>query len=117
MSARGISANRQRGEICARLGGTDYRLCLTLGALAELEDALGASNLNELVARLTSGTLSARDLIALLGAGLRGGGNVLNDADIAKLVPDGGIAALVKIAGELLEAAFGRVESDAPNPS
>jgi hypothetical protein len=34
-------ANRRRGEIDAELSGRTYRLCLTLGALAELEDAYG----------------------------------------------------------------------------
>ena len=35
-------ANRHRGEIEADIGGTRRRLVLTLGALAELEDAFGA---------------------------------------------------------------------------
>ena len=34
-----MSANRRRGEIDAELDGKQYRLCLTLGALAELEAA------------------------------------------------------------------------------
>ena len=33
--------NRHRGEIEAILDGKSYRLCLTLGALAELEHAFG----------------------------------------------------------------------------
>jgi hypothetical protein len=35
--------NRHRGEIEAILDGKSYRLCLTLGALAELEHAFGRS--------------------------------------------------------------------------
>jgi len=35
-------ANRHRGEIEAEIGGVRRRLVLTLGALAELEDAFGA---------------------------------------------------------------------------
>ncbi|TXM55641.1 GTA-gp10 family protein, partial [Methylobacterium sp. WL120] len=38
-------ANRRRGEVPLDLGGTRYTLCLTLGALAELEDALQAGDL------------------------------------------------------------------------
>ena len=34
-----MSANRRRGEIAATLDGRERRLCLTLGALAELEMA------------------------------------------------------------------------------
>ena len=33
-------ANRYRGEIDARLDGKPHTLCLTLGALAELEDQM-----------------------------------------------------------------------------
>ena len=38
-------ANRHRGEITAELGGKPYTLCLTLGALAEIEDAYGGEDL------------------------------------------------------------------------
>jgi len=38
-------ANRHRGEIEAEIGGARRRLVLTLGALAELEDAFGADDL------------------------------------------------------------------------
>jgi hypothetical protein len=37
--------NRQRGEIEALLDGRNWTLCLTLGALAELEAALAAGDL------------------------------------------------------------------------
>jgi hypothetical protein len=33
--------NRCRGEAAVTFGGERYTLCLTLGALAELEDAFG----------------------------------------------------------------------------
>ena len=38
-------ANKYRGEIEAELGGVKRTLVLTLGALAELEDAFGAEDL------------------------------------------------------------------------
>ena len=41
-------ANRHRGEIEAEIGGVRRRLVLTLGALAELEDAFGADVWREL---------------------------------------------------------------------
>ncbi|WP_244472635.1 GTA-gp10 family protein, partial [Methylobacterium sp. Leaf89] len=63
-------ANRRRGEVALALGPERYTLCLTLGALAELEDALGAADLTELAARFGEGRLRSRDLIALLGAAL-----------------------------------------------
>jgi len=68
-------ANKYRGEIAAELGGQPYRLCLTLGALAELEAAFESSDLVALVKRFETGHLAARDLIRILGAGLRGAGH------------------------------------------
>lgn len=38
--------NRRRGEVAVELGGKRYTLCLTLGALAELEEAFGAGDLS-----------------------------------------------------------------------
>ncbi len=63
--------NAIRGEIAARLGGRDYTLCLTLGALAELEAALRAGDLMALAARFEAGRLSAREALPVLGARLR----------------------------------------------
>jgi hypothetical protein len=54
------------------LAGAERRLCLTLGALAELETALEVEGVGPLAERL--GRLSARDLITVLAALLRGGG-------------------------------------------
>jgi hypothetical protein len=100
-------ANRYRGEIDAELGGKRYVLCLTLGALAELESAFGASDLIELTARFETGRLSARDLIVIIASGLRGGGAKLSNEDVAGLsIPDG-LHGYVRIAAALLAATFG----------
>ncbi len=64
--------NGARGETVIRIDGETYRLCLTLGALAEIETALGCKSMRDLQARL--GNLSAADLIVVLAALLRGGG-------------------------------------------
>ena len=66
--------NGVRGEVSARLGGKDRRLCLTLGALAEIETGLGIEGLDRLAERMRG--LSACDLIVVLAALLRGGGEV-----------------------------------------
>ena len=55
---------------------------LTLGALAELEDAFGAEDLVALTERFGSGRLKARDLIRIIAAGLRGAGAALTDDDV-----------------------------------
>ena len=54
------------------LAGAARRLCLTLGALAEIETALGVEGLGALAERMRK--LSARDLAVVLAALLRGGG-------------------------------------------
>lgn len=100
-------ANLHRGEIEAELGGARRTLCLTLGALAELEHALGASNLVELAGRFESTSLSARDLIAVIGCGLRGAGAPLSDDEVAGFTIPDGLQGYVRIAARLLAATFG----------
>lgn len=75
-----MRANGARGEVAARLGGTERRLCLTLGALAELETALGVEGMDGLAERLARPT--ARDLTAVLAALLRGGGETEAAAEL-----------------------------------
>lgn len=100
-------ANRLRGEIEAEIGGHSYVLCLTLGALAELEARLQAGDLAGLAERFAGGRISARDLTAIIGAGLRGGGNAIGDDDLARLAIEGGLAGAARIAADLLRATFG----------
>jgi hypothetical protein len=66
------TANTARGEAVVTLAGAERRLCLTLGALAEIEGALGLDGPGALAERMRA--LSARDLTAVLAALLRGGG-------------------------------------------
>jgi len=108
-----MRANRRRGEIVAELDGRSRRLCLTLGALAELEAGLGAEDLSALAARFSAGRLSARDLIPLIGAGLRGGGEAVTDAEVASMHSPDGAAGFARIAAELLVATFGGTATSA----
>jgi len=100
-------ANRYRGEIAAEIGGARRTLVLTLGALAELETALGADDLIALSERFASGRLKARDLIAVLGAGLRGGGLPVSDDEVGRMAVPEGATGYVRIAAELIAATFG----------
>ena len=68
-------ANGVRGEVVANLAGAERTLCLTLGALAEIETGLGVAGVAALAERLRS--LSARDLMVVLAALLRGGGEAV----------------------------------------
>ncbi|MEN3792948.1 gene transfer agent family protein [Fulvimarina sp. MAC3] len=99
--------NRRRGEVPAVIDGTERRLCLTLGALAELEAAFQASDLAELAVRFDSGRLSARDLMIIIAAGLRGGGEPVSVEDVSAMRFEDGLAGAARIAVDLLTAAFG----------
>lgn len=99
-------ANRRRGEVEAVLDGERRILCLTLGALAELETAFCADDLTGLAERFASGRMKAADMIRVIGAGLRGAGNVFSDDDVASMSVEDGIAGYAKIVGDLLTAAF-----------
>ncbi len=98
--------NRHRGEIEAEIGGAKRTLVLTLGALAELESAFGAQDLVALAERFGSGRLSARDLIRILGAGLRGAGGNVSDDEVGAMAIAGGAAGYVRVAAELIAATF-----------
>lgn len=103
-------ANRYRGEIDAVLDGQRYTLCLTLGALAELEAAFGDEDMLALAERFSSGRLSARDAIRVLGAGLRGAGNDLCDEAVSRMRSDDGAAGFVGIVARLLNATFSEAQ-------
>jgi hypothetical protein len=105
-------ANRRRGEVSALLDGRERVLCLTLGALAELEDALGAGDIVALAERFEAGRLSARDMTKILGAGLRGAGEAITDAEVAASRAEGGAAGYARIVADLLRATFGGGETE-----
>ena len=108
--------NARRGEVALTLGAARYTLCLTLGALAEIEAAFGVDDLSALAERFGSGRLSSRDLLVLLGAGLRGGGHALSDAEVAALPLADGIEPVAQALAELLVATFGAGEGAPANP-
>lgn len=100
-------ANRHRGEIEAVLDGQRRTLCLTLGALAELEDALSVGDLMGLAQRFGDGRLRAMDAVRIIGAGLRGGGADIDDEAVARMRAEGGAAGFAAIVAELLAVTFG----------
>jgi hypothetical protein len=111
-------ANTRRGEIDATLDGKTFTLCLTLGALAELESGFGASDLVALASRFEERRLSARDILRIIGCGLRGAGHDIGDEEVARMKVSEGLAGYARIAADLLAATFGDApEDDAPaNP-
>lgn len=99
-------ANPWAGEVTVTLDGVDHVAKLTLGALAELEAALGVGSLVDLVARFETGAFSSRDVLALLVAGLRGGGWRGQVADLTAVEIGGGPVAAAQVAAQLLARAF-----------
>lgn len=78
-----IMVNAIRGETALQAGTQTFCLLLTLGALAEIEDALGLDDLSQISNRLKSPR--AADLAIVAAALLRGGGHALSPVDVLKL--------------------------------
>ncbi len=99
-------ANPWAGEVALVIDGQVCVCKLTLGALAELEASLGADTLVELVKRFETGAFSTRDVLALIVAGLRGGGWRGSASDLVSAEIEGGIVRAAEAAAELLARAF-----------
>jgi len=99
-------ANPYAGEVMLVLDGTQHRLKLTLGALAELEARLEADSLTALVGRFEGDSLRARDVLMLVCAGLRGGGWDGDLPDLLRAEIEGGPMEAARVAARLLALAF-----------
>jgi len=99
-------ANPWAGEVCLTIDGQVHTLKLTLGALAELEAELDSGALVDLVQRFESGAFSSRDVLALVVAGLRGGGWKGCAGDLVSAEIAGGPVEAARAAALLLARAF-----------
>jgi len=83
---RRTPANAARGEtvitVQTRDGEKEFKLCLTLSAIAEIEDGLGVENLQEIEGALQSA--GSRQFATILAALARGGGHDITVDDIRK---------------------------------
>ncbi|MEL6751342.1 MAG: gene transfer agent family protein [Pseudomonadota bacterium] len=109
--------NRYRGEVRARLDGRDYTLCLTLGALAELEDAFGVDDIASLTERFATGRLKARDMTRVIGAGLRGAGFTFTDEEVGEMQVEDGAVGYANLVAELLTVTFAGPGASERSPS
>ena len=100
-------ANPWAGEVTIIVDGIPHVCKLTLGALAELEDQLGDDTLVALVQRFESGAFASRDVMALIVAGLRGGGWVGSARDLLTAEIEDGPVGAARVAAQLLARAFG----------
>ena len=98
--------NPWAGEVAVVLDGQRHICKLTLGALAELETGLGAGSLIDLVERFEQGRFSTRDVLAVLVAGLRGGGWRGASQDLMRVEVGGGPLEAARVAARLLARAF-----------
>ena len=101
-----MSGNPWAGEVAIVLNGERRVMRLTLGALAELEAELEAGTLLELIERFEAQRFSTADVLALIVAGLRGGGWTGTRRDFLTAEIDGGPVGAARLAGRLLVAAF-----------
>jgi len=99
-------ANPYAGEVSLTLDGRAHVAKLTLGALAELETALETETLVALVERFETHRFSTRDVLALIVAGLRGGGWKGSPADLMQVEIGGGPMEAARVAAMLLARAF-----------
>ncbi|MEM7619811.1 MAG: gene transfer agent family protein [Pseudomonadota bacterium] len=99
-------ANAPRGEIEATFSGKTYRLCLTLGALAQLEEKFQVDDMLALAERFENGRLKSHDAIRILTAGLQGAGYDISETEVETFQVEGGAVGFVKIVADLLSATF-----------
>lgn len=99
-------ANPFAGEVRLVIDGAPRVLKLTLGALAELEAGLGEDSLLAMVQRFETQAYSTRDVLALIVAGLRGGGWTGEARDLLTAEIEGGPVAAARAAAMLLARAF-----------
>lgn len=99
-------ANPWAGEVALTIDGTAHRCKLTLGALAEMEAGFAGESLVDLVTRFEQGRFTSRDVMALVVAGLRGGGWQGEARDLIRAEIEGGPLGAARVAAQLLARAF-----------
>lgn len=100
--------NPWRGEVEVVVDGRPWPARLTLGALVEVEAALGTDSLMALAERFETGRYAARDVLAVLDAGLRAAGW---DGDLPRAEIAGGPVGAARAAAALLARAFALPET------
>ena len=98
--------NPWTGEVALTIDHEPRVLKLTLGALAELEQELESGSLVELVQRFEASEFSGRDILAVVSAGLSGGGHPMERAQLMQADIRGGPMAAARAAAQVLARAF-----------
>lgn len=95
--------NSVRGEAAISIGGREIKLCLTLGALAEIETAFGCASLAELQVRLRA--LSGAELQTVLAILMRAAG--LGADEVATLCESAPAGLAARAVADAFHAALG----------
>lgn len=103
-------ANPWTGEVAVVIDGVSHDCKLTLGALAELEATLGEGSLVDLIRRFEGAAFSGADVLAVVVAGLRGGGWNGTAADLMTAEIAGGPVGAAKAAALMLARTFAAPE-------
>ncbi len=103
-------ANPWTGEVAVVIDGVAHDCKLTLGALAELEAVLDTGSIVDLIRRFEGASFSGSDVMAVVVAGLRGGGWSGSAADLITAEIAEGPVGAAKVAAELLARAFAAPE-------
>jgi hypothetical protein len=98
--------NPWAGEVDVSVDGVVHVARLTLGALAELEARLGTGTIVDLVERFERAAFSSADVLAVIVAGLRGGGLRVTADELLSADVAGGPVGAARAAAELLTRAF-----------
>lgn len=99
-------ANPWRGEVDLVVDGETRTMRLTLAALAGLEARLETQSLLALIERFETGAFRVGDLVALLCAGLGGGGWKVSEQALAAAQIEGGPLVAAQAAARLLKLTF-----------
>ncbi len=99
-------SNPWAGEVEVTVDGAVHLARLTLGALAELEARLGTGTIVDLVERFERVAFSSGDVLAVIVAGLRGGGLRVTAEDMLTADICGGPVGAAQAAALLLTRAF-----------
>lgn len=99
-------SNPWAGEVEVEVDGAVHLARLTLGALAELEARLGTGTIVDLVERFERAAFSSGDVLAVIVAGLRGGGLRVTAEELLSADIAGGPVGAARVAAELLTRAF-----------
>ncbi len=95
--------NPLRGEVLVELAGEEYKARLNIDAIMNLEQQLGMG-IVKLMMNMSEANVRITDLVAILVAALRGGGNDVKDAEVKAIVTKAGLMQTTQVVSELLAA-------------